>query len=293
MAVSGSTRMQASTALQLIIGLGLLTPADSGVEHTLEDWITYYENLDLNFLKGFITKEAETYQEGNRTIYSADEFAITVMTDTTERAPTFNLSPFDNQVMSQSEPSLTYVSISRASDFESSWRALLRRPPRSLNWPEYSMKATLQYLAGFDFGQKVPAFRKKIAPKSEHRIFEIFRSGRDLAWKFQGIEKRIPLLGGHELFHHLTLKMEMNIHSTLLMGRLGRYEGNVMTWVYPSNGKLIDRTSRYAIAILERQGLKNIDYDEIVRTVFSLKRAFGSKESYVLKTAEAYRTKHG
>ena len=47
------------------------------------------------------------------------------------------------------------------------------------------------------------------------------------------------------LFKHLVLKMILNTHSTLIMGRLGRYEGNVMTYVRASNNKLIDRAIRY------------------------------------------------
>jgi len=73
------------------------------------------------------------------------------------------------------------------------------------------------------------------------------------------------------------------------MGRLGRYESNVMTWVYPSNGKLVDRAARYSILLLERAGVKNIDYDEIVRIQFDVKRNLKSTESIVIRTAEIYR----
>ena len=103
--------MQASTVLMLMIGLGLLVPEGVELRVPLERWIRWYASLELDYLKGFILREAETYLEGHRTIYQADEFAITVMTDTTERAPTFNLAPFDNQHISQGEPSLTYLTI--------------------------------------------------------------------------------------------------------------------------------------------------------------------------------------
>ena len=135
------------------------------------------------------------------------------------------------------------------------------------------MKATPQYQSGFDFSQKAPAFRKKILPKVEHRLFDIVREDGNLVWRFHGIEKRIPLQGeGLDLFDHLTLKMILNTHSTLIMGRLGRYESNVMTWVNPSNGKLVDRVARYATLLAERQGARNVDYDEIVRIQFEVKK---------------------
>jgi N-acetylmuramic acid 6-phosphate etherase len=292
MSLSGSTRMQASTVLMLIMGLALLTPAESEVEEKLKRWISFYEEMDLTLLRGFILKEAETYLEGHRTVYAADEFAITVMTDTTERAPTFNLTPFDNQLISQTEPSLSYVMLPKSYDVQSSWRALLARAPRPLDWPEASFKATGQYLVGFDFSQKALAFRKKIAPQSEHRVFAISRVEDDLCWSFQGIEKRIPLNSGHQLFQHLTLKMLMNIHSTLVMGRLKRYQGNFMTWVYPSNGKLVDRAARYSIWLLEREGIKNASYEEIVKIQFEVKKTLQSKESIVVKTAAKYKATH-
>jgi N-acetylmuramic acid 6-phosphate etherase len=288
MALSGSTRMQASTVLMLVIGLGMLTKADADAKEQLKSWIKHYDLLDLADLRTFIVKESETYVEGHRTIYKTDEYAITVMTDTTERAPTFNLAGFDNQNMSQSESSLTYLMISKTFDMESSWHALLLRSPRSLNWSEVSLKATPPYLAGFDFSERALAFRRELVSGVEHRVFEINRLGQNLVWNFQGLEKRFPLFGGPELFDHLMLKMMMNIHSTLVMGRLGRYQGNVMTWVYPSNGKLVDRAARYSISLLERQGVKNIDYDRIVRIQFDLKGSLKSSESIVIRTAERY-----
>lgn len=291
MALSGSTRMQASTVLMLMIGLGLLMAPTSDLSHRLETWVEWYAKQDLSFLKSFIAKEAETYQEGHRTLYAADEFAITVMTDTTERAPTFNLAPFDNQLISQSDSSLTYLMINKSFDMETSWQALLLRAPRPLNWPEVHMKATPHYLAGFDFSQKALAFRKRLLPEVDHRVFEIVREKNDLVWRFAGIERKFPLLGGLELFYHLTLKMILNIHSTLVMGRLGRFESNVMTWVYPSNGKLVDRAARYSMLLLERAGVKNVDYDEIVRIQFELKKNLRSTESIVLRTAEIYQGK--
>ena len=137
--------------------------------------------------------------------------------------------------------------------------------------------------------QKALAFRKKLLLKVEHRIFDIVREDGNLVWRFHGIEKRVPLNGqGLELFDHLTLKMILNSHSTLIMGRLGRYESNVMTWVNPSNGKLVDRVARYATLLIERQGVENVDYDEVVRLQFEVKKTLSSKESIVLETVKRY-----
>ena len=76
------------------------------------------------------------------------------------------------------------------------------------------------------------------------------------------------------------------MHSTLLMGRLGRFEGNLMTWVYPSNGKLIDRAARYTQILLRRSGYGDFSYDEIIRAQFICKNELSSKESIVHKTMQ-------
>ena len=77
-----------------------------------------------------------------------------------------------------------------------------------------------------------------------------------------------------QLMRHTLLKQVLNIHSTLVMGRLGRYEGNLMTWVRPTNGKLVDRSARYVQHLLDRDGRRGLDYEQIVRQLFAeLERA--------------------
>ena len=70
------------------------------------------------------------------------------------------------------------------------------------------------------------------------------------------------------------------------MGRLGRFEGNLMTWVYPSNGKLVDRAVRYTQILLRRSGYSDFTYDEIVRAQFICKNELGPTESIVHKTMQ-------
>ena len=49
----------------------------------------------------------------------------------------------------------------------------------------------------------------------------------------------------HPLYQETWLKCFLNIHSTIVMGKCGLYEGNIMTHLQPTNHKLIDRTVRY------------------------------------------------
>ncbi len=85
------------------------------------------------------------------------------------------------------------------------------------------------------------------------------------------------------LYMHLILKMIMNSHSTLIMGRLGRYEGNVMTYVRASNNKLIDRAIRYIDLLLERKGIK-LSYRELCYVLYEMIEKTPPDESLVLET---------
>ncbi|MBK7892380.1 MAG: hypothetical protein IPJ84_16505 [Bdellovibrionales bacterium] len=49
------------------------------------------------------------------------------------------------------------------------------------------------------------------------------------------------------------LKYLLNLQSTLAMGRVGRYQGNLMTFVRPANNKLIDRALRTLRSLAARQ----------------------------------------
>ena len=85
------------------------------------------------------------------------------------------------------------------------------------------------------------------------------------------------------LFKHLVLKMILNTHSTLIMGRLGRYEGNVMTYLRASNNKLIDRAIRYIDLILQTKKI-SLTYSELAHAMFEMMEKTPADESIVLAT---------
>lgn len=285
MALTGSTRMQASTVLMLVVGLALDFGRDfEGARRELEQWIRLLENSPVDPLAVFTEFEAETYRQGDFTCYEAEDLAITVFTDTTERAPTFNLAPFDNPKHPSGKSSLTYISIPSAKDALAAWRMLLARDPRPIEWPEVHPKTSADYLMTFDFGANALKFRQQLLTGHDQYAFEILNSGKNLTFKFRGLEQRFDL-PGVPLLDHLTAKMLLNMHSTLVMGRLGRFEGNLMTWVYPSNGKLVDRAARYTQILLNERGL-TFDYDSIIRAQFAAKAQLSPKESIVHKTIE-------
>ena len=50
------------------------------------------------------------------------------------------------------------------------------------------------------------------------------------------------------------------------MGRLERFESNMMTWVKPSNLKLIDRASRYAHKLLIEAGIE-VEFNDVLKEI--------------------------
>ena len=133
MALTGSTRMQASTVLMLVAGLALEYGRDfARAEKELGKWIEFLQTSTVAELESFVVSEAAAYTDGHFTCYCVEDLAITVFTDTTERAPTFNLAPFDNPANPSPRHSLTYISLPSTATAAEAWNSLLARPPRPL-----------------------------------------------------------------------------------------------------------------------------------------------------------------
>lgn len=113
MGITGSTRMQSTTILMYAIGLPLLHAypltnqpkeiADATFESTAVQKVKTFAKLleDTNFaelITPFTVKESEIYQNEGHIFYETTSyFGLSVLTDTTERSPTFSLFPFENQ----------------------------------------------------------------------------------------------------------------------------------------------------------------------------------------------------
>jgi N-acetylmuramic acid 6-phosphate etherase len=283
MALAGSTRMQASTVLQLVVGLALLHP-DRPMRDSIADFRKTVEETDFSFLAGLIETESEIYTSGHHVTYRVRDYGITVLTDTTERAPTFSLVPFDQLNEQRSQYSLCYVSLEDAADPASAWTGLLNRRPRPLEWPEVDPRTTSDYLYRFDFSTHALERRRCWIPDKTHYEFRIGESGTGIGFRLGGSAHDVEAERLPELFRHLLLKQMLNIHSTVVMGRLGRYKNNLMTWVSPTNCKLVDRATRYVKQLLAGAGRTNRRYEEIVRRLFAEMDASQPGESVVLRT---------
>ena len=283
MALAGSTRMQASTALQLAVGTALLHPEES-TRDLIAGFSSLVRDTDFSFLTDFIEKESEIYSMGDHVTYRVRDYGITVLTDTTERAPTFSLVPFDQLKEKRSQYSLCYVSLEEAESSVDAWFQLLNRMPRPLNWPEVDPRTTSDYLYGFDFSVNALERRQHRIPDKTHHEFRIHRSRDGIEFQLENLDHCVTVNNLPELFHHLLLKQMLNIHSTLVFGRLGRFKDNLMTWVSPTNGKLVDRAIRYIKQLLASAGRTDQSYEEIVHQLFSELDSIEPGESVVLKT---------
>lgn len=285
MALAGSTRLQASTVLQLAVGLALFEP-EQDLRQRIEGFIEFFHNQNYDFLQDLIAKEADFYSHKEYVMYAPRAFATTVFTDTTERAPTFSLPYFEDE---NSKPtSWCYVLIPQAENGAQAWATLLGRKPRALEWNQVDVRTSEKYLQRFNFSRNILDSRQERLGEKRQHLFSIEdREGR-LELALGGVEVKVELpqcvdsKGTGLLLRHTFVKMILNAHSTLLMGRMGRYQSNIMTWVKPSNGKLIDRAVRYVSLLLHEKG-QELPYLTIASEIFRCLESLPPNESVVMK----------
>lgn len=287
MAITGSTRMQASTVQMLAVGLALEAASHgdaSLIQSRLAEFQRLYETTEFGFLASYVEAESQIYRDGNFVLYQTDKYGLTVLTDTTERAPTFSLIPFENVRKSGDSPSWCYLSLHGRRDSKGAWETLLGRKPRSLEWEACAELTGMQRILGFDISEQALEHRRQRCEGHKQYPFQIY--GEECILEFAGLRHLLCDVSVDVLFRNLLLKCCLNIHSTLVMGRLGRYEGNVMTYVKPSNGKLIDRAARYVQYLGQERKGKEISYEEAVKAVFEVQKNLPADEPVVLRALE-------
>lgn len=292
MALSGSTRLQSSTLLMAVLGLSVLCESELEIEKNILELLSFHKRNNYDRLQSLIQWESHIYKQKQLVHYLVDpEIAITIFTDTTERSPTFYLKSFEHDFGVATQPSWSFVGVIGCFSKIAAWQMFLGRSPIQLQWSDIDECTSETYLKNFDFSEH--SLKKRVAALSSHRVNPVH-------WKLQGSHLLIQvehmqwdwLLPQQSNFlQHLVIKMWINCHSTLVMGRLNRYQSNVMTWVKPSNGKLIDRACRYIILLAKEQG-ENISYQDAVMVLFKVTNESSNKDhAPVLKALEALNLK--
>ncbi len=290
MALAGSTRLQATTTLMLATGAALFSTLDkNGTPQTLiNDFVRILRETDFVPLAPLIEREADIYRRGSYCIHRTDRYGITVLTDTTERSPTFSLLPFENTFETNPRLSWTYLIHCDAKDANESWEKILGRKPRALDWPEFRENFGNSKLSGFDFSPHSLERRSQIVGPDQLHVFDVFSQNDGFVLHLDGKEARFKR-PSHLLNEHLLLKVALNISSTLTMGRLDRFSGNLMLYVRAANNKLVDRAIRYVRILLDDAGIRKFSYDEICLELFRTVETIAPDEPAVWRTFERLR----
>ena len=169
MSITGSTRMQA-TSIQLCVMLTVLEMAvrelagrnDAATVpgRFLSALDSAYAALNsagvLDSLAGLVALEEATYRSGHKNNYFADRFGIDVLTDTTERSPTYCTPPFRKFDNTTASESWAFLFLPQA-ESRQAWGSILKRAPRCVEWSETDVRG----LAGEEkFAQTMETIRK-------------------------------------------------------------------------------------------------------------------------------------
>jgi N-acetylmuramic acid 6-phosphate etherase len=111
--------------------------------------------------------EAQIYRGPGLITYMTDDFLLDVLTDTTERSPTFMLPPFRKIDDTKSPRSWSFVKDPERETVQA-WRHLLAREPRGLNWDGEVYKQL-----------NAPAKLLDNPPRLDNREIYKFRIGRE------------------------------------------------------------------------------------------------------------------
>jgi len=288
MALAGSTRLQASSILMFGIGLSLMhfDKLDSSLQQEFERFKNYFLNLDTAQFAPLTAAESAIYKNGDFCHYLTNShLGISILTDTTERSPTFSLHPFENYNESSDYKALAYLSLSHFQNSKEAWEFLLARKVRAVKWPEVEGIAGEKRMWGYLVGSECLELReKRLYPKTNH-YFKIEEADALLSFELNSEKLQLSIPNFSTLSKHMLLKLLLNTHSTLLMGRIGRFQSNVMTYVRASNNKLIDRSVRNVSYLLLDKG-KKFPFERIVYEIFKLRKNLKPDDALVIKVFE-------
>lgn len=162
MALSGSTRMQATTLAMLVIGtaiehtcvFGSGNTCGATAESKLANINRYTEIVhallredNVRAIARLSEQEADCYQHNGLVTYFASDYLLDIFSDTTERSPTFMLPPFRPAYDDQSPAAWSFAKDPFRSALNA-WQAMLGREPRGLDWKaaDYSQMNAPEHL---------------------------------------------------------------------------------------------------------------------------------------------------
>ncbi|MDD3171331.1 MAG: hypothetical protein PHO86_03310 [Bacilli bacterium] len=344
MAVSGSTRMEVTTVELLAAGAALEVASWRWLKENLsaqeieaigakalelQEYSKAYQDLlnqlssgeALKGLASAVDLETETYNNNGLMTYVTGEYFIDIMTDTTERQPTFTLPPFRKFTDNTSPISWAYIKNPLYPN-EVAWQHVFRRPIKGLEWtaedykrmkaaqdiinklPKVGASEVTDYVIGNEddpsrysrkpsrlmcidingsANKQAVAWFKKNSLKFTEGV--AFRLGDIPEEKIAEHEILVPVKLPNtimDLLPHLMVKLAFNLMSTATMAKMGRVWGNWMVQVLPTNKKLIDRSTRI-ISFISGLSYEKAN-EEFFYSYYNRKPEDEYRESYVIET---------
>lgn len=327
MALSGSTRLQATTSEQLVAGAALETAACRLKGDAVPNYASRFKELlrvlmgesNVNAIGSYIEFEESVYRNQGKITYYTDSCLLDIFTDTTERCPTFMTPPFCRKDTPALPQSWAFVKHPRLKTGEA-WAHLLHRPLQCLAWEsdDYKRMGAAADIAGkppriakedllmFEIGCEPAPLRwgspfdaavaVQVQGDSRISVPEKFPVRKVLSFGFPGASDFLIDFPDYDsplnLMRHMAVKMALNIISTGIMVRLGRVSGNWMSWVDLSNKKLLDRGVRLLVE------LSRLPYSQACQLLFASKeecekhpeylKKYGSVVQYALTKASTF-----
>lgn len=161
MAITGSTRMQA-TSIQLAVLVRMLElvvrqllaeldgaraedPATAALPERFAAWLEeMHATLESPALRAALARlvalEVSVYRAGHKNNYFADRVAIDLLTDTTERSPTYCTPPFRKFDDTEASESWAFLYVPYP-DSPTAWERICRRRPRCVEWSAEEVRA--------------------------------------------------------------------------------------------------------------------------------------------------------
>ncbi len=336
MAVSGSTRMQVTTIELLVAGVALEMAAKEWCEENLtekelevagvialdpQEYVKEFNKMHKQLATGkglaglsqVVELEKSVYENKGLITYTTHDYLLDILTDTTERQPTFTLPPFRRFNDTTSELSWAFIK-DPLYPTEVAWHHVFRRPITGLDWTKEdyirmgaaqsivdnpplvgSEQVFMYYIGNEDdpsrYSRKpnclvcldingsatpeVMKWFKENVTKFEKGV--VVRMGAIPKGKLYENEIHIPCKfarTSNELLTHLMVKLAFNVISTATMAKMGRVWSNWMIQVLPTNKKLIDRSTRIIANIA------NIPYEQACEEFFKSYLGRDPKEEY-------------
>ena len=263
MALTGSTRLQATTAMQIAVALAF---DNKDIAYEISQISSIVKTLPLENLATITAKETQTIKNNQFVLYSTDNplLCLSLLADITERSPTFNIIPFENSTdINNKSYSSFYLKLDSARTPKEAWNILFGQDPTCLEWVDFPATKR-SYINGFDLSSNSLRANGSYLPNKQHIMnLTPYDNHIDINLDDTTISFDLP---NDTIYKTIIYKLILNSHSTLMMGSLGFFSGNMMLSLKPSNFKLIDRAIRYSQFILNKT--LDLSYHEVAEIVF-------------------------